>query len=99
MALLVPIVLAVVLLFLALRYRSRDGGLRACLWRVEQALVGALESGSVATVVPADLAALQEAPEHLYRLLVDALTSDDRDARLRALAAIREYREFRGWRA
>ncbi|OLF71819.1 hypothetical protein AWH62_11835 [Maricaulis sp. W15] len=98
MALLVPIVLVAILLFLALRYRSRDGGLRACLWRLEQSLVGALENGTVAAALPADPAALQEAPEHLYRLLVDALTRDDRETRLRAIAAIREYRDFRGWK-
>jgi len=99
MALLVPIVLGAILLILALRYRSRDGGLQACLWRVEQLLIGAEESGSAPAVSEADLEALREAPEHLFRLVMSALENSQADDRTRALAAIREYRSFRGWKS
>ncbi|WP_291841493.1 hypothetical protein [Maricaulis sp.] len=98
MALLVPIVLVAILLFLALRYRSRDGGLRACLWRVEQSFLGVVDASGPITLFEADRDALREAPEHLFRLVEIALAGGGREDRGRALAAIREYREFRGWK-
>lgn len=99
MALLVPIILVAILIFLALRYRSRDGGLKACLQRIEQSLSVAADTGVAAPLSETDGEALREAPEHLFRLVVHAMGEGDRTARQRALTAIREYREFRGWKA
>ncbi|MFY0636621.1 hypothetical protein [Maricaulis maris] len=99
MALLVPVVLIVILLFLALRYRSRDGGLKVCLARVEAALVAAPGGDDVDVALSSeDVDALREAPEHLFRLVVTRREGADKQTRQRALAAIREYREFRGWK-
>ncbi|WP_339336307.1 hypothetical protein [uncultured Maricaulis sp.] len=99
MALLVPVALAAILLFLALRYRSRDGGLKACLWRVEQSLAGALECCDPVPLTEQDQDILREAPEHLFRLVASARAGEDRAAIAKALAAIREYRELRRWSA
>ncbi len=99
MALLVPIILVAILLFLALRYRSRDGGLKTCLQRIEQSLASAADSGVAVPLSEADGEALREAPEHLFRLVIHAVERDDEVARTRALVAIREYRAFRGWKA
>ncbi|WP_417467205.1 hypothetical protein [Maricaulis sp.] len=98
MALLVPIVLVLILVFLALRYRSRDGGLKACLGRIEQSLTGPPEHGAARKLAGADAEALREAPEHLFRLVISAMEDESPRTRVRALAAIREYREFRGWK-
>ncbi|BDX00587.1 hypothetical protein [Maricaulis maris] len=97
MALLVPVALAAILLVLALHYRSRDGGLKACLLRVEQLLAGALECCDPITLREQDQDILREAPEHLFRLVASAMAGGDREAIAKALAAIREYRAFRGW--
>ncbi|WP_417488358.1 hypothetical protein [Maricaulis sp.] len=99
MALLVPLALIVVLAVLFLGHRSRDGGLRGELWRIEQALIGSVESGVVPDPGLMGSDHLREAPEHLYRLIVDAFGSRDETAAHRALAGIREYRAFRGWKA
>ncbi|WP_295695512.1 hypothetical protein [uncultured Maricaulis sp.] len=100
MALLVPVVLIAILLFLALRHRSRDGGLRACLARVETALVAAAADDDAGVRLSSeDVDALREAPEHLFRLVVAVFEGADKTARQRALDAICEYREFRGWKA
>ncbi|WP_323761695.1 hypothetical protein [Maricaulis sp.] len=99
MALLLPFALLVVLAILVMRHQSRDGGLRGDLWRIEQALIGATENGVELDAGLMGSPHLQEAPEHLYRLVAEAVTSRDAAAGHRALAGIREYRVFRGWKA
>ncbi|ABI66659.1 MAG: hypothetical protein ACJAU5_000723 [Maricaulis maris] len=99
MAFLLPIALVVILSILFLGHRSRDGGLRGELWRIEQALIGAAENGVVPDPDLMRSDHLREAPEHLYRLIVDAFGKRDETALHRALAGIREYRAFRGWKA
>ncbi|SDM63189.1 hypothetical protein [Maricaulis salignorans] len=98
MALLVPIVLVLILVFLALRYRSRDSGLKACLWRIEQSLADTPEHGETMGLAQADADALREAPEHLFRLVISAMEDGTPRTRAQTLTAIREYREFRGWK-
>lgn len=98
MALLLPLALVAVLSILVFRHQSRDGGLRGDLWRIEQALIGATENGVVPDPDLLGSDHLQEAPEHLYRLVVDAIGSRDEAVIHRALAGIREYRAFRGWK-
>jgi len=98
MALLAPIILVLILVFLALRYRSRDGGLKSCLARIEQALLGAAEHGATIQLAESDADKLREAPEHLFRLVILAVDDETPRTRARALTAIREYRDFRGWK-
>ncbi|WP_339738764.1 hypothetical protein [uncultured Maricaulis sp.] len=98
MALLVPIVLVLILVFLALRNRSRDGALKACLGRIEQSLTDTPEHGAARNLAGADADALREAPEHLFRLVISAMEDETPCTSARALTAIREYREFRGWK-
>ncbi len=96
MALLLPLILVVAMVTLVLMHRGRDGSVRSRLGRLEAGLEQRL-AGKAAEPGFADIS-LNDLPQHVHDAIQAGCGNDPVQAR-RALAVIREYREFRGWKA
>ncbi|MAK63320.1 MAG: hypothetical protein CMF75_01040 [Maricaulis sp.] len=96
MALLLPLILVVAMATLILLHRGRDGSVRTRLARLEAGLEARLAGGDPGS----DFAeiSLNDLPQHVHDA-VQAGCGDDAGQTRRALAVIREYRDFRGWKA
>ena len=96
MALLLPLILVIAMVTLVLFHRGRDGSVRARLAQLETGLEQRLVTGrhdpGMAGI------SLNDLPQHVHDA-IQAGCGDDPGQTRRALAVIREYREFRGWKA
>lgn len=98
MALLFPIVILAVFAVLFAQHRGRDARARRYLERVEADL--SPDAGPAQGAV--DAGAVPRLPHHLQHVIAAAYAAQHTPAAgpaaRQALAAIAEYREFRGWR-
>ncbi|WP_138512245.1 hypothetical protein [Maricaulis alexandrii] len=96
MALLLPLILVVAMVTLVLLHRGRDGSVRARLGQLEAGLEARL--AGQATAPDFSDTSLNGLPQHVHDAIQAGCAGDPDQAR-RALAVIREYRAFRGWKA
>jgi|GEM_PF-1789367 len=103
MALLFPVVIVAIIAVLFLQHRGRDTGARRYLEAVEADLSSWLDAGETDRFAAPDHSP-PSLPHHLQHAVTAAYDArahgrpDSADLARRAIDAIAEYREFRGWR-
>lgn len=96
MALLLPLILLIAMVTLVLLHRGRDGSVRTRLDQLETGLEARLAGQETAPGFSET--SLNGLPQHVHDAVQSGCVGGPVEAR-RALAVIREYREFRGWKA
>lgn len=103
MALLFPLVIVAIIVVLFLQHRGRDTGARRYLDAVEADMASWLDEGETDRLAAPDQSP-PSLPHHLQHAVTAAYDArargrpDSADLARRAIGAIAEYREFRGWK-